>query len=213
MENMKIYQAVRTAPPNALREIAAGRLKGKTDINPMWRIKELTEQFGPCGIGWYYNILSQRLEPGANGEIAAFVDIHLFVKVENEWSKPIPGSGGSMYVSKEKNGLYTDDEAFKKALTDAISVSCKALGFAADVYWDKDSTKYSPKRNATPSQPAPASLICEQCGKEIKGYKKADGSPVYPEQIADLGLQRYKQALCSTCLGNAIKAEKGVAHE
>lgn len=28
------------------------------------------------------------------------------------------------------------------ALTDALSVACKALGIAADVYWDKDKTKY-----------------------------------------------------------------------
>lgn len=146
MENMKIYEAVRTAPDSALREIQAGRLKGKTDINPMWRIKKLTEVFGPCGIGWKYDILKKWLEPGANGEIAAFVDINLFVKVDGEWSEPIPGNGGAMYVVKERNGLYTDDEAYKKALTDAISVSCKALGFAADVYWEQDSTKYSERR-------------------------------------------------------------------
>ena len=29
------------------------------------------------------------------------------------------------------------------ALTDAISVSCKALGMSADVYWDNGSTKYN----------------------------------------------------------------------
>ena len=52
MENMAIYEAVRKAPDNALKAIQAGRLKGKTDINPMWRIKALTEQFGPVGFGW-----------------------------------------------------------------------------------------------------------------------------------------------------------------
>ena len=30
------------------------------------------------------------------------------------------------------------------ATTDAISVACKSLGMGADVYWDKDRTKYSP---------------------------------------------------------------------
>ena len=46
-------------------------------------------------------------------------------------------------MTNEKNGLYTSDECFKMALTDAISVACKALGIGADVYWDKDSTKYN----------------------------------------------------------------------
>ena len=35
------------------------------------------------------------------------------------------------------------DECFKMALTDAISVAAKAIGVAADVYWQKDRTKYS----------------------------------------------------------------------
>jgi hypothetical protein len=113
----------------------------------MWRLKTLTEQFGICGIGWKYEIAEKKLEQGSNGEIAAFVDINLYIKVDGEWSAAIPGTGGSSFVAKEKNGLYTSDECFKMALTDAISVSCKALGFGADVYWDKDRTKYTGSEN------------------------------------------------------------------
>ena len=50
-----------------------------------------------------------------------------------------------MFVAKERNGLYTSDECYKMALTDAISVACKALGFGADVYWQADRTKYTNK--------------------------------------------------------------------
>lgn len=153
MENMELYNKFRKCPDTALRQITAGRLKGKSDINPMWRIKTLTEAFGSVGIGWYYDITKQWIEPGANGEVAAFVNIDLFVKVEGEWSKPIKGTGGAMFVTNESKGAYTDDEAYKKALTDAISVSCKALGIAADVYWDKDNTKYP-----TTPQPAPKKI-------------------------------------------------------
>lgn len=142
MSNLKLYDAVRSVPENAKKRITGGRLSGMTDINPMWRIKTLTEQFGICGIGWKYAITDKRLEQGANGEIAAFVDIDLYVKVDGEWSEPIPGTGGSSFVAKERNGMYTSDECFKMALTDALSVACKALGFAADVYWEKDRTKY-----------------------------------------------------------------------
>ena len=63
--------------------------------------------------------------------------------MNGEWSEAIQGIGGSSFVTNEKNGLYTSDECFKMALTDAISVACKALGIGADVYWDKDSTKYN----------------------------------------------------------------------
>lgn len=49
-ENMSIYNAVRSVPNEAIKPISAGRLKGFSDINPMWRIKKLTEMFGPCGV-------------------------------------------------------------------------------------------------------------------------------------------------------------------
>ena len=50
MDNMTLYQLLRKVPDEAKKPIQAGRLKGMTDINPMWRIKKLTETFGPCGI-------------------------------------------------------------------------------------------------------------------------------------------------------------------
>lgn len=147
MSNLDIYNKVRAVPKEALKEIQAGRLKGKSDINPMWRIKALTEQFGPCGICWKYEITKQWIKEGGNGEKAAFVNINLFIKHEGNWSDAIPGTGGSSFVANEKNGPYVSDECFKMALTDAISVSCKALGFGADVYWDKDRTKYDTTGN------------------------------------------------------------------
>jgi hypothetical protein len=143
MANLDLWEKVRAVPSTALKQIGGGRLKGMSDINPVWRQKKLTELFGMCGVGWKYVITKQWLEAGGNDEISAFVNIDLFVKAEGEWSEAIPGTGGSAYVAKEKSGLYVSDECFKMALTDAISVSCKALGFGADVYWDKDSTKYN----------------------------------------------------------------------
>lgn len=147
IENMTIYDAVKQVPDNAKKIIGAGRLKGMTDINPMWRIQTLTEQFGPVGVGWYYKIVNQWTEDGADGVKCAFVNIELYIKINEEWSAPIEGTGGSMIVSKEKGGLYTSDEAYKMALTDAISVSCKALGVGADVYWAGGRTKYNQKIN------------------------------------------------------------------
>lgn len=143
MTNLDYYDKLRAVPENAQKKITGGRLNGKTDINPMWRIKALTELFGPCGIGWKYEITDKRLEQGADSEVAAFVDINLYIfRLEGGWSEPIPGTGGSMFVAKEKGGLYTSDECYKMALTDAISVACKALGVGADIYWQADATKY-----------------------------------------------------------------------
>lgn len=151
--NLDLWQKFREVPETAKKPILGGRLKGMTDINPVFRLKTLTEQFGPVGQGWYYEILEKRIEEGGNGEKVAFVDINLYVKFGGEWSRPIVGTGGSSFVAKEKSGLYTSDECFKMALTDAISVACKALGVGADVYFEKDRSKYDvngqPEKNTT----------------------------------------------------------------
>lgn len=141
MEDLELYEKFRVVPNEAKKTITAGRLKGKTDINPMWRIKALTEAFGPCGIGWYYTVKEKWMESHGE-ETAAFVDIELYIKWNDEWSRPIHGTGGSMFAAKEKNGIYVSDECYKMATTDAISVACKQLGIGADVYWNGDRSKY-----------------------------------------------------------------------
>lgn len=194
MDNLTIYNEVRSVPDSAKRRIEAGRLKGKTDINPMWRIKALTEKFGPCGFGWKYVITDKRLEQGANGEVAAFLDIDLFVKADGVWSDAIPGTGGSAFVAKEKNGPYTSDECFKMALTDAISVACKALGFGADVYWEADRSKYD-----KPESKQEAPVLCECCGLPIKAVKCGDR--VYPtNEIVENAVKKYGKRLCWGCM-------------
>ena len=157
MSNMDIYDSFRVTPKEAQKEIAGGRLRGFTDINPMYRIQKLTEKFGPCGIGWYYEPVKKWIEQ-AGDEIMAFVDISLFIKVDGEWSKPIAGTGGSALYAMEKGGLKASDECFKMATTDAISVACKQLGIGADVYWKAGESKYG---RSDPGNAIPASKLAE----------------------------------------------------
>lgn len=171
MENMTIYDACRSVPESAKRAITAGRLKGKTDINPMWRIKLLTERFGACGIGWYYKPVRKWLETCGN-EVAAFVDIELYVKIDGEWSMPIAGTGGSMFAARQKDGVYVSDECYKMATTDAISVACKQLGVGADVYWDADRTKYDDPKAPTTMQQAEAQVDKQRA--ELIGQMQAE---------------------------------------
>lgn len=177
MENMQLYDSFRKVPGSACKTIDAGQLKGKTDINPMWRIKALTERFGPCGTGWKYEIVRFWSEEGANGEKAAFAEIKMYVKLDEEWSDAIPGIGGSALVAKERSGLYTSDECYKMALTDAISVSCKALGVGADIYWQQDKTKYEKAPRTT----------CPECGRPVQAYKTPTKTWTPEELISKYG--------------------------
>jgi len=150
-ENMRIWDLVKQPPVEVLKPIVTGRLKGMTDISPQWRYQAATEIFGLCGFGWKYTVERKWIEPGANEEVVAYADVLLYVKVDGEWSEAIPGHGGSRFVSREKVGtpqerLYTSDEAYKMAITDALSVSFKLLGFGADIYfgrWDEAKSLYA----------------------------------------------------------------------
>lgn len=152
MEDIKIFNKHSQPEPWALKEIVAGRMKGKTDINPQWRIFALTELFGLVGFGWKYQVDSVNYKEASNGEVAVMAHISLFVKKDGIWSDAIVGTGGSMFIANEKNGPYVSDEAEKMAITDAISVACKQLGIAGNIY---SGSKYLPAYNkSNPEAPA-----------------------------------------------------------
>ena len=143
--NLSIFNKVRKVPDNALKQINAGRLKGMSDVNPVWRILAMTDTFGICGVGWKYEITKQWTETYGN-EIKGFCNINMFIKVDGEWSDAIPGTGGASFVAMERNGAYVSDEVYKMALTDALSVAMKSIGVAADIYFSKGAdlgTKYA----------------------------------------------------------------------
>ena len=133
-DRMTLWNAMATPPESALSEITGGRLGGMTDIKPQWRIQIMTEQFGPCGTGWGYEIEKAWTEPGPDGQTFALVLVQVWYKGGEQTT---PGVGGAMLVDMEKAGLHCDDDAFKKALTDGIGVALRALGVAADVYLGK----------------------------------------------------------------------------
>lgn len=201
MDNMTIYNAVRAVPAEAQKTIKGGRLSGFTDINAMWRIQKLTETFGPCGVGWYYTIEREWMEHGANEEVAAFMDILLYYKHGEEWSKGIPGTGGSSFVAKERSGLYTSDECYKMALTDAISVAAKSIGMGADIYWEKGRTKYdAPPREEPPKPKEPEYFRCESCGKILTPYNDANGKTVPIRKHAEGSKAKFGRVYCLDCI-------------
>ena len=153
MNNLDIWQKVCRPPETALKKISGGRLSGMTDINPQWRLKAMTEVFGPCGVGWKWTVEKLWTEPGPGGEVMAFALVSVWTKGAPDlgnadpvgaWSDPIPGIGGNALVAKESSGLRANDEAFKMAITDALSTAFKCLGVGADIYERKwDGSKYT----------------------------------------------------------------------
>lgn len=217
MNNLEIYNKVRNVPTEAQKKIMGGNINGFTDINPMWRIKTLTEQFGVCGYGWYTEILKQWTEAGADGRTGAFCNINLYIKVGEEWSKPISGTGGSMFTDLARGDKKSSDECFKMAYTDAISVACKALGIGADIYFEKDPTKYDGKQenNGAPVKPVHPTtppqdsikFVCADCGKTLTPHRNSDGKETGVREIAEKSHAAYGKTLCAACVMKRAKAD------
>jgi hypothetical protein len=180
-ENLKVFDALSVPPDWAMKRIAGGRLTGKTDINPQWRIKAMTEQFGPVGTGWRWEIIRLWTEPAPAGQVFAFAHIHLFVGD----GAATPGIGGSMLVEQEAKGLYANDEAFKMAITDALSTAMKMHGVGSAVYegrldsggggggkYDRPAEK--PTTPWTPPGQRPAAKPCEPV--YVKGVEETSGT-------------------------------------
>lgn len=182
--DMKRYWNKFNRPPKeALKEIPAGPLKGKTDINPMYRIQAMTEVFGPKGFGWYDKIVDVSIHEGAAGEKTVSIIIEMFVKEGDAWSDPIIGIGGATLINTFKGSLSTNDEAFKMAYTDAQSVAMKSLGLAADIYYGLwDGSKYKSMGIADAVKPdapkAPAAAAPVQTAAPAQKDAPAVGSPV-----------------------------------
>lgn len=198
-DNLQIWEDMRAVPETARRRIQGGHLNGKTDINPVWRLKMLTEKFGPVGFGWNVREV-ERWTNECAGEVGAFVKVELRVRIGDAWSEPIEGTGGSKLCGKGR-GEGINDEAWKMATTDAISVACKSLGMAADIYYEKDAawgSKYDPRemaagapRNSAPvnyTTRAPQGRQAPQNGPQAGGYGPgpsyaSNGQPYQGQQL------------------------------
>lgn len=181
MEAIQIYKKLSQPPKGALREIKAGDLKGKTDINPQWRYEAMTETFGLVGLGWKYEIQKLWTEPGANGETLAFAQVAVFVRDPDtkEWSDPIVGIGGSKLINKFSAGPKSNDEGYKMAVTDAFSTSLKMIGVAADIYagrWDGSKYNEEPSNRGEGSAPQP----------QQKGPAGGPDTPAQQKRIKEL---------------------------
>ena len=188
-DNLHIYRQVRSVPEDAQKPFESSWGKKLTEINGMWRIQKLTELFGPCGEGWFTEVTRQERVDFPNGEVCVFTDINLYLKdtKTGRWSKPIRGTGGNRLVLKNADGLFIDDEAYKKAYTDALGIACKALGFGADIYWGRNDSKYDSGTATTASPSAkevekkPETVAApqkEETAESVKGLPEL--SPSHP---------------------------------
>lgn len=142
MSNTEIWDKLARPDAKALKPFQrSGGFKG-TAINPIYTLHSVTEAFGPCGTGWGMTKPEFQIV-GSN--VYCTVGVWYKDAVEPTW-----GVGGETLSGRG------DDEAFKKAYTDALGNALKHLGANADIYFNLwDGNKYVDEKPEAEAAPEP----------------------------------------------------------
>jgi len=171
-ENTKLWDILgRTDPKHTKPFRRAGGFTG-TAIKPIWSFRRMTEEFGPCGTGWGVMKPEFQVVPGHDGEVLVYCIVAIWY---GDAKEAVFGVGGDKVVGKNKNGLSSDDEAFKKAFTDAATNALKLIGIGADVHMGLfEDNKYVNSMNEEFSDPAPKQVSTRPNGTKSSAQIKRE---------------------------------------
>jgi len=133
-KNMELWNSVCETDPEATKKV--NQRGGFTAIDAHSQIMAATEQFGPVGVGWGWDV---DLVYPPNDTIVVKVTLWYTRKEQTVTQF------GQKLLNKNfgKDNESPDEDAFKKAVTDGLTKCLSYLGFNADVFLGKfDDNKY-----------------------------------------------------------------------
>ena len=195
MDNMKLWQSVCVTDPRAVKPITGKQYKGNSP-KPYWVIQRATEVFGPCGLGWGVQILSERFE--------RFGDEALHIAHVKVWYLQ-DGVRGEIEQMGQTRAAYTsaagkhivDEDAPKKSATDGMVKCLSMLGFAGDIFsgqwddskyvaWAAEETARREMPTVTEQQAADIQALIDEVGADRVAFlawvSQMTGRPVPSEQ-------------------------------
>lgn len=204
MDNMRVWDKVEKTDPKYTKQFSRGGGFKGTATNATYLARKATEMFGPCGTGWGINVLSEEVLTGAphviEGQVVAHDMIHkvharLWYVLDGKRGE-VEQFGQTQIVGRNKNGFYTDEEAPKKSLTDAMSKCLSLLGFSADIHLGLyDDNKYVAQLRqdfaprASEAEIASLRALLEETGADEAGflaYFGAESLETFPaEKVSD----------------------------
>jgi hypothetical protein len=184
---LEMWEGLQTTDFSATKKFNRGGGFSGTAINPTWVSKKLTETFGPCGIGWGVSIDDERFVEGSwitdrDRTVVHILLVSLWYIFDGE-KRTISHYGQTTFVGSNKYGVYTDEEAPKKSLTDGMTKCASMLGIGADVHlgmWD-DNKYVNDRRNdslnekvskATENQVLEIERLITETGSDRDGLMK-----------------------------------------
>ena len=195
MDNMKLWQTVCVTDPAAVKPITGKQYKGNSP-KPYWIIQRATEVFGPCGLGWGVQILSERFE--------RFGDEALHIAHVKVWYMQ-DGKRGEIEQMGQTRAAYisaagkhiVDEDAPKKSATDGMVKCLSMLGFAGDIFsgqwddskyvaWAAEETARREMPTVTERQAADIQALIDEVGADRVAFlawvSQITGHPVSSEQ-------------------------------
>jgi hypothetical protein len=169
---MRIWDSLCKTNPDYTRSVPSSYGKKITSIDPMYQIQCMTETFGPVGLGWKYNVKYTYQDN------LVFAEVSIHYCVHDNWFEYGPVC--SVQNLFKKNGNL-DDEAPKKAMTDAMTKAFSHLGMSADVFLGKfDDSKYVQEVKKEFSKP------------QVKAFPKTNGKKNIKLDMEELDMGRIK---------------------
>lgn len=149
-DNMQLWRRVCVTDPKAVKPITGKQYSGNSP-KPYWIVERLTAEFGPCGIGWGFEVLSERFERFGEGANAESLHIALvrfwYVLGDKRGELEQVGQTRASYTTG-KGKFLVDEDAPKKSVTDALVKCASYLGFAGDIFSGRwDDSKYVAEAN------------------------------------------------------------------
>lgn len=211
--NMALWELVHNTPPQYTKGFKRGGGFAGTAIDPTYLVMRATELWGPIGLDWGYEVVEERYVEGepilhypetGPVQVLGHITVHI---IRLRLTYPVFGGteqpaaighieqfGQTTFIGRDKNGLFTDEEAPKKSLTDALSKCLSLLGFGADVRIGKfEDSVYAQLRDAEPTEPPAGKISKDQLAKigEMLKAMKRDWAALAP--------------ICSNTMGREIK--------
>jgi len=142
MSNLDLWNKVEKTDPKHTKQITGKSYQG-TSPKPHYLIHKATETFGPIGIGWGFTIVNERIEEGAGGERMHIAHIRVWYEWEGKRGE-VEHIGGTQFSGIRSSGKpFTDEDAPKKSVTDALVKALSMIGFAGDIFMGRyDDSKY-----------------------------------------------------------------------
>lgn len=144
MSNTALWESVEKTDPKYTKQFSRGGGFKGTATNATYLAKKATERFGPCGTGWGITVLDEEVIEGAPLLASDSITVLAHEKIHKVHARlwyvadgvrgEVEQFGQTQIVGKNKNGFFTDEEAPKKSLTDAMSKCLSLLGFSADIH-------------------------------------------------------------------------------